>query len=311
MSGRILVLGAAGRFGHAAADAFRRAGWTVKSLVRPGAAQRAPRDTLVIEGNALDHEALTEAARDVDVVLHALNPPYTDWPRLALPLAYAAIAAAETTGATLLFPGNVYNYGAGMPPVLDENTPMRPTSRKGQLRVTIEERMREAAERGTRTIVLRAGDFYGGGRGSWFDLVVAKDIGRGRVTYPGPLEPMHEWTYLPDVTNAMVALAAVRDRLEAFETFGFPGHAVTGQQFVDAIGRAARRPIRTKRMSWWLIHAVRPFVPICRELSEMEYLWRVPHRIAGDKLRAAIGDIPQTPLDRAVTRALHELDPAA
>ena len=84
-----------------------------------------------------------------------------------------------------IFPGNLYNYGSPLPPVIDETTPMRPTSRKGQLRVAIEERMAEAAERGARTIVLRAGDFFGGGRGAWLDLVIAKEIGRGRAHLSG------------------------------------------------------------------------------------------------------------------------------
>ena len=42
MSGRILVLGAAGRLGYTAAEAFRDAGWTVKGLVRPGRAAAVP-----------------------------------------------------------------------------------------------------------------------------------------------------------------------------------------------------------------------------------------------------------------------------
>ncbi len=102
MSGQILILGAAGRLGHAAAEAFCDAGWTVASLVRPGAAARAAAATQVIEIDALDHAAVRDAARGVDVVLHALNPQYTEWSRLALPLAYSAINAAETAGATLL-----------------------------------------------------------------------------------------------------------------------------------------------------------------------------------------------------------------
>jgi len=226
MSARILVLGAAGRLGQKAAEAFRDAGWIVTSLVRPGGAARAPADTEVLEINALDHAAIGKAARGADVVLHALNPPYTDWSRLALPLAYSAVAAAETAGATLLFPGNLYNYGSPLPPIIDENAPMRPSSRKGQLRVAIEDRMMEAAERGVRTIVLRAGDFYGGGAGSWFDLVLVKEIGRGRITYPGPLEVAHEWAYLPDVAAALLRLASVREALPRFASFGFPGHAI-------------------------------------------------------------------------------------
>ena len=307
MAKRILVLGAAGRFGHAATEAFRNAGWTVASLVRPGAADRIAAGTMPVEIDALDHAAVATAARGNDVVLHALNPPYTQWSRLALPLAYSAINAAETAGATLIFPGNLYNYGKDLPAVIDKATPMRASSRKGRLRVAIEDRMAEAAERGARVIVLRAGDFYGAGDGSWLDLVIAKEIGRGRLTYPGPLDLTHEWAYLPDLVTALVRLAAVRDRLAPFESFGFAGHAVTGREFTTAIARAARGKLQVKPMSWWLIHALRPLVPLCRELSEMAYLWNEPHRIDGRKLVAAIGEVPHTPLDLAVTRALQDL----
>jgi nucleoside-diphosphate-sugar epimerase len=307
MSMRVLVLGAAGRLGRTAAQAFRDAGWSVASLVRPGSATRAPADTEVVEVDALDHAAVVEAARGADVVLHALNPSYTDWSRRALPLAYSAITAAETTGATLLFPGNLYNYGSPLPPVIDENTSMRPSSRKGRLRVAIEERMAEAAERGVRIIILRAGDFYGGGRGSWLDLVLAKEIGRGRLSYPGPLDVVHEWAYLPDVAAALPRLAAIRQTLSPLASFGFPGHAVTGREFTSAIAAAMRSKLQVDRMSWWLIHVLRPIVPLCRELSEIAYLWNEPHRIDGSKLEAAIGDIPRTPLDVAVACALEDL----
>jgi nucleoside-diphosphate-sugar epimerase len=307
VTGRILILGAAGRFGYAAAEAFRKARWKVASLVRPGATARAPQGTKVIEVDALDHAAVTEAARGADVVLHALNPPYTQWSKLALPLAYSAITAAETAGATLIFPGNLYNYGKGLPEVIDETTPMRPSSRKGRLRIAIEDRMEEATERGLRSIILRAGDYYGGGEGSWFDLVIANEIGRGRLTYPGPIDLVHEWAYLPDLAAAMVRLAEVRATLGAFECFCFPGHAVSGREFTTAIARASGRGLQVKRMTWWLIHALGPIMPISRELSEMAYLWNESHRIDGRRLAAAIGEVPHTPLDVAVARALEEL----
>src|SRR5262245_55477063 len=105
MTGRILVLGDAGRFGYADAEAFRKSGWSVTSLVRPGAAHRAPPGTRIVE--TIDRLVANEAARGMDVVLHALNPPYKSWRQMALPHAYAAIEAAESAGATLLFPGNL------------------------------------------------------------------------------------------------------------------------------------------------------------------------------------------------------------
>jgi nucleoside-diphosphate-sugar epimerase len=312
MSGKILVMGAAGRLGYAAAEAFRMAGWTVTSLVRPGAAHRAPRGTKVVE--TIDRLDAIEAARDADVVLHALNPPFKTWRRMALAHAYSAIEVAETAGATLMFPGNLYNYGAGMPGVIDESTPMQPTTRKGDIRVEIEQRMQEAADRGVRTIILRAGDFFGSGRGSWFDLVITKQLARNEVTYPGPLDVMHEWAYVPDLAATMVRLAEMRERLGMFETFGFPGHAVTGRTLVDAIAQASgrdSRDLRVRQMQWWMIKVLSPFFALPRELSELDYLWKVPHRIAGEKLKATIGEIPHTPLETAAKRALRELASAS
>jgi len=305
MKGQILVLGAAGRLGFAAAEAFRDAGWSVKGLVRPNAGWRAPRGIDVIETN--DRAVAVREARGTDIVLHALNAPYTGWTQHALPLAYSAIEAAEQSGATLIFPGNVYNYGAGMPPVLDETTPMRPTSRKGRLRDEMELRLREASDRGVRTIILRAGDFFGRGRGSWFDLVVIKELAKNRITYPGPLDVVHEWAYLPDYIDALIRLAGIRATLGPFETFGFPGHAVTGQEFVTAIAKASGRALKVGHINWWMMRTVGSIWKMGRELTDIGYLWQVPHRIDGSKLAAAIGQVPHTPLETAVTRSLREL----
>lgn len=305
MKGQILVLGAAGRLGFAAAEAFRDAGWSVKGLVRPGAEWRAPRGIVVIETN--DRAVAVKEARGTDIVLHALNAPYTGWARHALPLAYSAIEAAEQSGATLMFPGNVYNYGASMPPVLDETMPMQPTSRKGKLRNEVELRLREASDRGVRTIILRAGDFFGRGQGSWFDLVLIKELAQNRITYPGPLDVVHEWAYLPDYVEALVRLAAVRAALEPFATFGFSGHAVTGQEFVSAIAKASGRALKIGHINWWMMRTFGSIWKMGRELTEIGYLWQVPHQIDGSKLATAIGKVPHTPLDTAVARALREL----
>jgi nucleoside-diphosphate-sugar epimerase len=157
--------------------------------VRGASADGAAPGTQVVEVDARDTESVAEAAHGMDVILHALNPPYTDWATQMPVLAEAAIAATRASNATLLLPGNLYNYGAAMPEVLDERTPMRPTSHKGVLRVALETQLREA---GIRAIVLRAGDFFGGGSsGSWFDRVITRYVEHGRLTYPGPLDVVH------------------------------------------------------------------------------------------------------------------------
>ncbi|MFD2184937.1 NAD-dependent epimerase/dehydratase family protein [Rhodoplanes azumiensis] len=307
MSGRVLVLGGAGRLGRTAAEAFRDAGWQVASLVRGSAASRIAPGTELITLDARDTESVVEAAQGADVVLHALNVPYTRWEAEAFGLAETAVAAARGAGATLMMPGNIYGYGAGMPPVIDEDTPMRPTSRKGALRVAIEERLRAEAETGLRTIVLRTGDFYGGDAGGWLDRVVLNHISHGRLAYPGPLDVVHAWAYLPDVAATYPKLAAVRDALPRFAAFGFAGEALTGDALLTAITTALGRSFTIDRMQWWMLRLLAPVVPVFRELTDIAYLWTVPHRIDERRLAAAIGTVPHTPFEAALAAALYEL----
>jgi nucleoside-diphosphate-sugar epimerase len=308
MKGRIVVLGGAGRLGRAAAQAFKSTGWQVASLVRGSSAGGAAPGTEIIEVDARDGESVVAAASGADVVLHALNVPYADWARLALPFADTAIAAARESRATLVFPGNLYNYGAGLPARIDETTSMHPTSRKGAIRVAVEARLRQAADGGVRTIVLRAGDYFGGeGRGSWFDRIIVKEIAAGRLTYPGPLDVIHEWAYLPDVAQALVRLVERRERLAPFATLGFAGHAVTGRELVAAISRACRRNFEIDFMPWRLLKVMGIVAPVFRELVDISYLWSSPHAIDGARLAQVIGDIPRTPLDPAIAASLAAL----
>jgi nucleoside-diphosphate-sugar epimerase len=307
-TGRILVLGAAGQLGRTAAQVFRTADWQVASLVRGHATADVAPGTEVIEVDARDTDGVIEAARGADVILHALNVPYTHWWAAALPLAESAIAAARASGATLVFPGNLFIYGAGIPAIVDETTPIRPTSRKGEIRAEIEARLRAAADQGVRVIILRSGDFFGGsGIGSYFDRILVREVSVGRLTYPGPLDVVHEWAYVPDLCDAMRRLVEARAGLAPFAQFGFPGHAVTGRALVGAIARACGRGFKVNGMPWTLLRMLGIVVPIFRELSEVAYLWSTPHAIDGTRLATVIGDLPLTPLDRAVAAALLRL----
>jgi len=305
----VLVLGANGRLGRVAAQEFERRGWHVRGLVRPGRGGSTSAGVEVIEGDARSPHDVTAAAEGADVLFNAINPPYTAWDPATFEVAEAVIAAARVTGAVHLFPGNLYNYGWPVPEAIDECQPQRPTTRKGAIRVEAERRYREAADLyGVRTILLRAGDFFGGsGRGSWFDLVIAPKAAEGKVTYPGPLTVPHAWAYLPDLAATFERLARKRDEFGRFETFHFPGHTVSGDDLVAAVQGAVGRRVTVARMPWRMIRLGAPFVPMWREIAELAYLWHVPHRLEGGKLDCAIGDVPYTPFDRAVRDSLDAL----
>ncbi|HLS57734.1 MAG TPA: NAD-dependent epimerase/dehydratase family protein [Zeimonas sp.] len=308
----VLVLGANGRFGAVATRAFTDAGWQVLAQARRAPAA-LPAGARHLATSIEQTEALAREARGAAVVVHAANPVYTRWTREAVPLARAGMDVAARLGATFMLPGNVYNFGASMPALLDEDTPQRPSSRKGRIRATIEAELQARAADGLRGVVIRAGDFFGAGTGSWFDQVIVRSLRSGTLVYPGPLDVAHAWAYLPDLARAFVAVAELDD-LPAFTRLHFAGHSPTGAEMLSAIERAAGsldlRPAsgwRHTRVPWSLLRAAGLVVPMWREIAEMAYLWRIPHALDGAALQRLTGPLPQTPLESAVAFALRDL----
>ena len=305
MPGKIIILGAKGRFGRAAVDAFLVAGWRVRAFARSWENEVGTTDIELIAGDAFDASALASAAKGCAVIVNGLNPPYPRWKRDLPRLTASVIQAAKASGATVMIPGNVYNYGAGMPARLGEETPHAPTTRKGRLREEMEQAYASAGDDGVRTIILRAGDFIEREKtGNWFDSYIAANVAKERVIYPGPLDRVHAWAYLPDMARAMVGLAEQRAAFAVFERFGFPGYGLTGQGLVELMERACGHTLKVKRLPWPMIRFLGLVMPQLREVAEMAYLWRTPHTIDGAKLAAALPDFRATPLEDAIADAL-------
>lgn len=317
----VLILGGRGRLGLAAARAFAQAGWKVLAQVRPGAVVSA---LPAIPGvgwlpvAVQDTAALAAQAHAAQVVVHALSPAYTHkaWRAEAPALMEAAISVSRQLHATLMLPGNVYNFGEGMPAVLREDTPQAATGFKGRLRVQLEQRLAQATLDGSmRAVVVRAGDFFGSGTGSWLDQAIAKDLPRGRITWPGPLDVATPWAYLPDLARTLVRVAQERGRLAPFERLHFAGHHVSAQQWLHSFTALAAEQgwlpgsgvLRVGRLPWPLLRAVSVVMPTFGALAAMRYLWNTPHRLDNTRLRALIGDEPHTPFDLAVRQALADL----
>jgi len=315
MPRHVLVLGANGRIGRSLTGAFVAAGWRVYAHARRPLVDRPTEAVVPVDVALDDPAAMARAAPEAELAIHAMNPLYTAWDRDLLPLARQAIAMADALGVPLALPGNVYNYALPMPGPIAEDAPQAPVTAKGRQRVALESLLRERAAAGRHCIIVRAGDFFGGpGPGTWLDQAIAKDIGRGRIVYPGPLEVEHTWAYLPDLARVFVAVAERSARLAPFEVLHFPGHAVRGTEFVAALVRAARSlglcpegEPKVSELPWTLLRAGGVFVPMWRELARMRYLWMQPHPLSGARLAKLIGTLPCTPLEEALTAALRSL----
>lgn len=306
----IMILGAAGRIGDAAARAFVEAGWKVRGMARGARLSQLAPGVEPIEVDAFDQAALVEACRGADVILNALNPQYTEWAEKVLPMAENVIAAAAATGATHMLPGNVYNFGYDIRVGTREDDPEIASTEKAEIRIAMEGLFRRfSQERGVQTIVLRAGDFFGGTKPeSWLDIIILSKLKKGIFTWAGPADIPHAFAYLPDLGRAFVALAEKRSELGRFERFHFAGHTLSGIEMKAAAEAAVGRKLAQRGVPWTLLRAAGLVSPMLREVAKMSYLWRTPHSLDGTKLERAVGQLPVTPIADALRQAIADLD---
>ena len=310
-----LVLGASGGIGGEVARGLARAGWRVRGLKRGLAAPTVDADGIAwTAGDALNRADVARAAQGCAVIVHAVNPPgYRDWDRLVLPMLENTIAAASAAGALIVLPGTLYNYGPDAFPVIAEDAPQHPATRKGALRVRMEAALQDYAARGGRALIVRAGDYFGPRTGnSWFAQGLVK-AGRPvrRIANPAAPGVGHQWSFLPDVAATMIALIERRAELAPFARFHMAGHwDPDGTAMCDAIQRVAARrggAAKVAAFPWWLIRLITPFNETLREMFDMRYLWRQPVRMDNRQLVDILGAEPHTPLDVAVERTLEGL----
>ena len=310
-----LVLGITGGVGGEIARVLLKRGWRVRALHR-GAAQaiaNVPNGRIEwVRGDAMNAGHVADAAKGVTAIVHAVNPPrYENWRQLVIPMLRNTIAAARSSGARILFPGTIYNFGMEAFPLLSEESPQKPTTRKGGIRVEMEQLLANAAADGVRTLIVRAGDFFGPNAGnSWFaqGLISAGKPVR-RVWYPGRFDAGHAWAYLPDLAETFCRLLERDAQLADFAVYHFRGHYFErGVALAEAVCDVAGLPrSRIHRFPWWAVTLAAPFVNVFREMQELRYLWRETVELDNRKLLATIGEEPHTPLPAALQSTLEGL----
>jgi nucleoside-diphosphate-sugar epimerase len=279
----VLILGANGKIGSHAAEAFWNAGWQVR---------RYSRET----------DDITAAAMGADVIVNGLNPPhYHNWSGIIPRITRDVIAVARTSEATVILPGNIYNFGT-VDGAIDPATPQNATTRKGRIRIEMEQAYRTS---GVPTIVLRAGNFITpDGNGDIMSILMLKQANRRKVTALGRPDARQAYAYVPDWARAALALAERRADLPAFADIPFPGHCFTAADLRDALSHATGNRWRINRFPWWLMTACSPVWELAREFREMRYLFEMDHWIDGACFAKALPDFRQSPREEVMLAGL-------
>ncbi len=173
-----------------------------------------PGDVEVVAADASNAAAAMAAARGAGVVYQALNPPYHQWHEYFPGLQKGALAAARDVGARYVSLENLYMYDCST--LLNEESPIGPRSKKGELRARLAEEVMAADKRGDiRATALRSSDYYGPGvRGSALGEMVFGNLVAGKkAQVGGSAVTPHSFAYIEDVGRAAAAIGTRDDAL--------------------------------------------------------------------------------------------------
>jgi nucleoside-diphosphate-sugar epimerase len=301
---RHVVFGA-GQIGPLVAQLLVARGHDVR-LVRRSAVPAAG-GVAVLSGDAGDPTFATEAARGATIVYHCMNPAYSAavWERELPRIMTSLVAAAGRAGARLVVLDNLYMLGRPTGP-MNEDTPVAPASRKGLIRARVAEMMFAAHRRGdVHAVSGRASDFYGPvATNSYFgDRFWPRVLaGKSAQLLMDPDVP-HTWHYTRDVAAGLVALGEADDTACGRWWMLPCAPPVTPRDMVRLLGIALGREIPVTRMPPALLGILGWFVPILREVGEMQHQWNVPFVCDDRRFRARFEVLP-TALDTGAAEAV-------
>ena len=314
-----LVLGATGSIGYAVTANLLARGLPVTILVR----NRAKADALfpnaptltIVEGDAQDAALLNRIVTDKRTapthIFHGINYPYDKWFGNMDTVTQKVIDAAgpreaAQSRATIVFPGNIYNFGNSREPIREDSRPA-PITRKGQLRVEIEAMLEQAANAGKCHVLnVRLPDFWGPNVLNAGIQPIFEGALKGKAM-PWLLNAdiPHQSVYTKDAAEIIVRLMLQPDSSDGYAVWNYGGTTLPSMRwFFRQIAALTGKPLTVQVHSRLMIRFLGLFVPVIREVKEMLYLYENTVLLNDTKVRTLFPDFCETPIPEALTETL-------
>lgn len=282
------VVFGAGQVGHPLVERLLAAGKRVRIAKRSVA--RVPAGCAVVLGDASDRTFCASAASGATTIYHCMNPPYSArvWAELVPRYMENLIAASAQAGARLVVLDNLYMLGRPGGRPLNEDTPMNPSSRKGEIRARAAERLFAAHRRGDVVATEgRASDFYGPGgtQTGLGDFFWPRALSSKTAYSPFPMDAVHTYHYIPDVAAGLATLGSAD-----VGAYGQPwmlpcAPAGTLRDLVMRLATKLGHAIKVAQVPRWFLKTTAVVVPLMRELDEMLYQWDEPFVVDDSRFR--------------------------
>ncbi len=181
----------------------------------------------------------------------------------------------------LVFFDNVYAIGGNNVNHITENSPISPTSKKGEVRAWIDRYILEQIEqKQLEAIIARAPDFFGPikKQNSLLMNLVYDNLAKGKAAqWFCNADVVHTMGYCVDLAKGTALLGNTPDAYNQVWNLPVDMNSLTGRQWVALFAEAMGAKNEVQVLPLWALKLLGIFVPILREMPEMMYQFDRPY----------------------------------
>jgi nucleoside-diphosphate-sugar epimerase len=216
------------------------------------------------------------------------------WP----PFMRNVITACKEHNAKLVFFDNVYMYDRDDLSNMTEDTPVRPTSKKGMIRAELVKMIFDEVNAGSLTaLIARAADFIGD-KNSVLVEMVYKNLAKGKkANWFLDADKIHSFTFTPDAAKATALLGNTADAYNRVWHLPTSPVKLTGKQWIQLFADELKVKPRYSTMPIWMMSIAGVFVPVLKEFKEMAYQYDRDYFFNSSKFQQRFGFEPTSPQD--------------
>jgi len=217
------------------------------------------------------------------------------WQQMWPPLVKNVIDACLQYQAKLVFFDNVYAIGGNNVNHITENSPISPTSKKGEVRAEVDRLILDSIEKKQlNAIIARSADFFSVVKDKSFLMNTVYDnlIKGKKAQWFCSAKAIHSVSYTPDLGKGTAILGNTESAFNQIWNLPTDPQKITGEEWINLFANEMKTTNKYQVLPAWGLKAIGLFVPILNEMYEMRYQYDRDYYFDSSKFNTAFNYSP-------------------
>lgn len=297
------ILGSGGAVGNELAKALADYTTDIRLVARNP--KKVNENDQLVRADLKNPVEIDQAISGSEIVYVTIGFEYSKkvWKETWVPFIRSVIESCKKHKARLVFFDNVYMYDRDYLSKMTEETPLRPTSVKGEVRTEVAQLIMKAVnDKAITALIARAADFLGT-KNSVPVETIYKNFKKGKpADLLASADKIHNFTWVPDAGKATAILGNTPDAYNQVWHLPSIREKLTMKQWVELFASEMNTKPKIRILPIWMMGILGIFVPIMKEFKEMAYQNDRDYYFVSSKFEKRFGYVPIS-----AKEAVHEL----